>query len=372
MSPHPRPLAGLTLSALLPLAGACDRPPEAPPAAEVTAPAAAPRADLTLVFVGDVMFGRYVDSAYRPVGEDPLSAIAPLLEGDVVLANLETPLVRELPEARPEEPPNHFGAAAGWADELADAGVTAVTLANNHAFDQGRTGIVETPAVLEEAGVQPVGAALAEGPALRVERLEHPDWRIGILAATTVRNHPQGGRSQQLPFSPVDSLAERVVPVLEAARDSHDLLIVTLHWGAEYHRRPDSTQRAAAHAMIDAGADLVIGHHPHVLQGLERYGDGLIAYSLGNFVFDNVSATPRYSGVLKVVLDGADGCLRRVTFDPVFIQPTPEHRPVRADPAQAEWIRSRVTRLSAELGAEWEWVEGRLVLPASDGGSRGG
>lgn len=355
-------IAGGLLGALVLGAPACERQREVPPPAATAPPTAPPRADLVLAFVGDVMFGRYLDSAYRPVGEEPLSTITTLLDADVVMANLETPLVRTLPEARPEEPPNRFGAAADWAAHLAESGVTAVTLANNHAFDQGRAGILETPAILDEAGIQPFGAALVEGPALRVERLRHPDWRIGVLAATTVRNHPQGRRPQQLPFAPSDSLALRVVPLLQAARDSLDLLIVTVHWGEEYHRHPDSTQRAAAHAMIDAGADLVIGHHPHVLQGFERYGRGLIAYSLGNFVFDNVSQAPRYTGILDVVVNGADGCLRRATFDPVFIDPEREHRPVTADSTRARWIRERVHGLSGEMGTAWTWSDGRLVL----------
>jgi poly-gamma-glutamate capsule biosynthesis protein CapA/YwtB (metallophosphatase superfamily) len=336
----------------------CQEPPPVeaqgpPPSGSAESPQ---RPDLTFAFAGDVIFGRYRDSFYRPVGDRPFASVAPLFDADVALVNLETPLVRNLPAAGPEEPRNKFGAAAAWANDMARAGITAVTLANNHAFDQGQAGVRESPRILREVGIAAFGASVEEGPAIRVEPIEVRGWRVGVVAVTTIRNHPPGWLPQALPWAPAESLATRVVTVLEAARNAYDLLLVAVHWGAEYARRPDSTQRAAAHAMVEAGADLVIGHHPHVLQGVELLNGRLVAYSLGNFVFDNISQNPRYTGVLRVRMDGESGCVEHMRFDPVFIDPGLGHRPMPADAAAGQIARERMTTLSAEMGAAWEAV----------------
>src|SRR5690606_1649612 len=195
------------------------------------------------------------------------------------------------------------------------AGFHVLSLANNHSYDMRGDGVEQTPEILGELGIVPVGAARFDAPRVRVETVEREGWRVGIIAVTTVANIPELPGLPPLPLVELGELAEALVPRVEDARVSHDLVVVLVHWGLEYADEPDWAQRKAAHAMVEAGADLVIGHHPHVLQGIERHGHGLIAYSLGNFLFENVKDVPRQTGVLRVRYDGR-GCMERVVLHP--------------------------------------------------------
>ena len=183
---------------------------------------------------------------------------------------------------------------------LADAGFTAVSLANNHAFDMRKTGMVETPAILKEIGVVPLGASVTEPPVFRVETIEKRGWRLGFIAVTARRNAPHREGAPELPFLNTRELGDTLTEVIRSGRASHELIIVLIHWGAEYADMPAKIQRSEAKRLIEAGADMVIGHHPHVLQGVERHEDGLIAYSMGNFLFENTNAIPKLTGVLRV------------------------------------------------------------------------
>lgn len=317
-----------------------------------------PRPSLELTFVGDVIFGSYRQHGYRPfyrAGDNPLSAVAPLLRADLAVANLETPLIDEdeMPPESPVRTPFRFGAPAGSAALLRAAGITAVSLANNHAYDLGLAGLLRTPAILRQAGVTPLGAATLP-QALRVETIEAAGWRVGFVAVSTHRNvHPRRGEPL-LPYAQTHELPLRLGPVLREARARHDLLAVVVHWGQEYEDGPSGSQRRAAHALIDAGADLVIGHHPHVLQGIERHGRGLIAYSLGNFVFPSAAQIPRQTGVLRLRYLRDGRCLERAAFHPVLIQGRPLLRPVPARGKHAERVRVRLRALSAGLDTAWE------------------
>src|SRR5204862_3584747 len=119
-------------------------------------------------------------------------------------------------------------------------------------------------------------------------------------------------------YVPAPALRNAVSPVVEAARANHELVVVQIHWGNEYEDAPLKYQIDAAHAFIDAGADAVIAHHPHVLQGIERYKGGVIAYSLGNFVFPNAKERVRDGGVLHLSFARTPACLSTVAFDPTF------------------------------------------------------
>jgi IMP dehydrogenase/GMP reductase len=118
----------------------------------------------------------------------------------------------------------------------------------------------------------------------------------------------------------------------------------------------------AARALVDAGADLVIGHHPHVLQGIERHGDGIIAYSLGNFVFENTNDPPRLTGVLRVRMQAAERCIERVVFHPAYIKRNPIQHPVPATGFMHRKVTERVTALGKPLGTAWDAEGDDLVL----------
>jgi poly-gamma-glutamate capsule biosynthesis protein CapA/YwtB (metallophosphatase superfamily) len=232
---------------------------------------------VTLVFVGDVMLGRDIATALDgdwaaafpalSTGADVRSWLA---EADLAFANLESPLttapfvggrfdLRAPPEA---------------VLALTHAGFDVVSVANNHALDGGAVGLKETLGTLERAGI----LALTEAT---VHYRSHD--RIALVA------YCDAGRP--LDLTPIDQAAARA-----------DLVVVSVHWGAEYHD-VTARQRALVRELVAAGADLIIGHGPHVLQPVERMGGAWVAYSLGNFLFDQPFDDTRRGAILRIMLD---------------------------------------------------------------------
>ncbi len=330
---------------------------------------------LELTFVGDVILGRYRDTGYDPIpdGEHEVFAeVAELLRSDLVVGNLETPLVRTLPDESPIGMRYRFGADAALAQYLRPAGFDALSLANNHAYDMRAAGVQETPEILAELGITALGAVALddEGSPYRVETMERQGWRIGFIAITTQSNVPALDGVPPLPLVEPLDIEARIVPLVEEARVSHDLVVVLLHWGQEYAEEPDWLQQMTARALIEAGADLVIGHHPHVLQGIERHGHGLIAYSLGNFSFENVKEVPRQTGVLRVRYDSR-GCMEAVVFHPAFIKSVPIKHPVPATGYMGQTVRERMRALSSRWQTRFHDEGDDLVVevprcPAAD------
>jgi poly-gamma-glutamate capsule biosynthesis protein CapA/YwtB (metallophosphatase superfamily) len=315
-----------------------------------------PRPDaLELVFVGDVVLGEYVFDGHRsfagPLAPgDPFVDVADLLRADLVVGNLESPVMREIPEKSPLRYGHRFGASAPAVAGLAAGGFDVMSVANNHANDLGRDGLVETPEVLRAAGITPVGEAVHEGSPHRVVTLEHRGWRIAFLSATTWLNHAPTPGDPKVPVIGVSRLRRTLVPLVEQARADHDLVIVLLHWGRERRERPEPAQIHAAHAYVDAGADLVIGHHPHVLQGVERYGNGLIAYSLGNFLFPAREDGFRDSAVLRVRVSAEPRAVVEAVAHPLRLGSSPAHEPRVAVAKDRRRIHERLRRLSRSRG----------------------
>jgi hypothetical protein len=338
--------------------------PEEPPARAPERPPPAPSLELT--FVGDVIFGRYRPTGYDPIPEgdhEVFHEMAEALKSDLLVGNLETPLVRELPETSPIGARFQFGASVELAQHLVRGGFGVMSLANNHWFDMRVEGAEQTPSILRELGIVPLGAARTEPPLFRVETVERNGWRIGFLAATTRTNAVIRESLPQPPYLRTRDLVETLGPLLGDAREAHDLLIVALHWGDEYADAPDYMQIKAARGLVEAGADLVIGHHPHVLQGIEVHEQGLIAYSLGNFLFENTAEIPRLTGVLRTRFRGADArCLEHAVFHPAYIKRFPVQHPVPATGFMGRKVRARVVKLGDKFGTRWDEDGEDLVL----------
>ncbi|MDE2572476.1 MAG: CapA family protein, partial [bacterium] len=203
--------------------------------------------------------------------------------------------------------------APGDAQALAHAGFAAMSIANNHVMDYGPLAMRDTIDALHGAGIAASGAGddlrLAEAPAF----FERAGVRFALLGvseilpraswATAARAGVAPGRglgSTTIGRTFIDQMAGRV----RALRRAADVVIVYEHWGTELLSEPTPDQRAFAHAMVDAGAQLVLGAHPHVLGPIERYRDGLIVYSLGNFVFGAYPGITARSAVLRVRFAG--------------------------------------------------------------------
>ncbi|MCB9677254.1 MAG: CapA family protein [Alphaproteobacteria bacterium] len=270
------------------------------------APTPEPERRLTLVAVGDVLPHRRVKAAAAEHGwEAVLAGVSErIAAADIAFANLESPVAPDHDKGVHGEV---FNAPGSLVDGLAAVGFDVLSMANNHVWDQGADGMLETRDRVRAAGMQPVGVgetcAEAEAPVL----VERNGIRVAFVALTDLVNTPtaRAVAAAGLPgcaFVPGEECttscepdrdalwypiqAERVHAAIARARGEADVVVVSAHWQVEYITEPLPDYRGLAHGFLEAGADVVLGHHPHVLQPVETVGDGVIAYSLGNFVSD--------------------------------------------------------------------------------------
>ena len=303
--PGRRLLAGL---AVLVLAG-CRTDKPAPPVE------ARPVSRITLVAVGDILMHADVKrAAAQQGGFAPLwGELDPLFRGaDLVFGNLEAPVA---PAAGQPGAPYLFNAPADLPQGLKQGGFTLLSTANNHAYDQGSQGLLETQTRLEAVGLVPVGSGRDRAEAMAPRILERHGIRIAFLAWTDLFNLCEN-RTRRGPWVNGLDVAQACAAV-RAARSRAEAVVVSLHWGREDEHEPTPRQREIAARLLEAGADLLLGHHPHVLQPLEvAEVDGrrtAVAYSLGNFISNqdrlyDAERMPPPSG------DERDGAALQATF----------------------------------------------------------
>jgi poly-gamma-glutamate capsule biosynthesis protein CapA/YwtB (metallophosphatase superfamily)/outer membrane protein assembly factor BamB len=270
---------------------------------------------IELVAVGDIMLSRTVEERMEVYGNTyPFEAVTDLLRrADIAIGNLESPLSVS---GEPLQKRFVFRAHPRHAEALAWAGFDVMSVANNHLLDFGQEGIEQTLQILRDVGVAYLGAGLSPEEARRPLILRAKGRRIAFLAYAAGRwkGSSEVPTSEQISFADLEAIRDEV----ERARQRSDLVVVVLHLGTEYQFYPDQEQLAASRAAIDAGACLVIGHHPHVVQGTGAYGEGFVAYSLGDLVFDiDVTEAARDGAVLRVLL--GDSGVEAVDLVPVRI-----------------------------------------------------
>ncbi|MGI9017061.1 MAG: CapA family protein [Euzebya sp.] len=291
---------------------------------------------ITLAFGGDVHGERHIATAVAE-GRNPLGPVTDQLSAaDLAVINLETPLsTRGTPAVKTFV----FRGPPALAQDLVEAGVDVVTLANNHALDYGVDALADTLAHTQAAGLQTVGAGLDATAAYSPALFDTPAGRIAIIGVTRVLHTRAWEATANRPglASAYDEPA--AVAAVRAAADIADQVIVAIHWGTERADCPDADQRHLADLLTRSGADLVVGHHPHILQGVQRLNDGLVAYSMGNFVWYHNSAPSRFTGILEVDLPLLDAPQWR--FSPAEIGTDGSPHPASGSLGQA--ITARVT-----------------------------
>ena len=317
--------------------------------------------EITVAFAGDVHFeGRVSELMVRP--RDALGPIARTLRSaDVAMLNLETPITRrgarDPKELEGDGNRFHFRTTPRALDVLADAGVDVVSVANNHAGDYGQVGLADTLAAGRRSDVAMVGAGRNEERALAPHRVTVDGLDVAFLAADAVFRE---GRSDVWAAGPANAglaaAREAAPPALlaavEHAASTDDLVVVYLHWGLEYQACPSQRQRLLARNLAEAGADVVVGTHAHLLGGSGWSGDTYVSYGLGNFVWYHDRQPD--TGVLTLTLD-ADGVVDDA-WTPARISPAGPPRPL-AGPGRAaaveEWRAGRrCTGLAAEPGGQ--------------------
>ena len=261
---------------------------------------------MTLACVGDVMLGRDVKRMCAQRGDEyPFEALGDLLAApDITFGNLEGPLA----DGRTRYPRvNALFAPPRMAIVLERVGFDVMGLANNHAIDCGRPGLLRTIEALQQAGITPVGAGRDATETEAGAVVCAKGLRIGFLAYS---NFPYTDFVHDPDRASILMLNEenlrRTVPRL---RSDCDALVVSFHWGKEGIAETSPYERRLGHLAIDLGADLVVGHHAHVRGELERYHRGLIAYCLGNLVFDDNSygGNEGYILTCRLTHDGLTG-----------------------------------------------------------------
>ncbi len=312
---------------------------------------------LTILACGDVLLSRTVaDRVSRYGYQWPFRNVRDLVSGaDIAFCNLENP-ASFLGRPWLGKPENvTFRADPGALFGLKWAGFDAVSLANNHIYDYGPDALRETLEYLDLLGIARAGAGLdgesASAPAVvvrggaRVAFLAYAQEGIGV---------PPAGEKPGAAPADISRLAGDIARA--RTRERADYVIVSVHWGDEHQGRPGAFQREFGRAAIDAGAAAVLGHHPHVLQSLEAYGTGVIAYSLGNFVFDMAADATYDTAALRFTLAG--GRVREVEILPLRIERY-DYAPRPATSREAERILSALRDSSRHLGTDVEIAEGR-------------
>ncbi len=256
--------------------------------------------DITMLFAGDVYFSDHVLNAYDSGGG--ISGVldegirAEIEAADIFMVNQEFPFTVRGTKA--EDKQFTFRVPQSRLHILKEMGVDIVTLANNHILDFGPQGLLDSCQALSEAGIPYVGGGKDFTEASALKTIIIGQKTIGFLATSRVYMDASWAAGKDHPgvFSTYDTTLP--LKAIEEARDACDYLVVYVHWGVEREGTPKDYQKAMGRAYIDAGADLVVGSHPHVLQPIEEYKGKTIAYSLGNFVFG--SSIPK-TALLKVV-----------------------------------------------------------------------
>lgn len=252
---------------------------QGPPPGEVT----------TLTVVGDIMLGRGVPggSALGPMS-------ARLAAADITVGNLESTLARLGP---PQQEPvsDSFSAVPSVRRDLRAAGFDAISLANNHTGDFGEQSLVRTVDLLRAGGLPTFGAGRDLAEARTPVVLERDGVAFGFLGFNAIGETPEAGPGQPGALSvsmpprtgPLDRAElDRVLTDVRRLSRRVDAVVVLPHWGTQYTHRPEAVQRQVARELVRAGADLVVGGHPHWVQGADQVGDALVVHSLGNFTFD--------------------------------------------------------------------------------------
>lgn len=309
--------------------GPAELAPEPPP----------PPASFTMVAVGDIMLDRWVGEVIKRSGATHIleKVRDDIRAADIAFANLESPLSTvgaHAPKAC------IFRADPATVEVLVDGGFNIVSIANNHTLDAGVAGLMQTMDHLEAAGIAWCGAARERERSWEPSRFEIDGLMMGFVACTDLS-------FQHGSWCKVDAEMTDFAEQIRSAKSQCDLLVVSIHWGNEYQNVPTRRQREVAHAAIDAGADLIIGHHPHVLQGVGQYRGAPILYSTGNFVFDQREGERMESAVFHLEFTEGEGWQIRAV--PVWI-PFARAGPIYPESARAASIINRLASLSENLG----------------------
>ena len=291
---------------------------------------------VSLMFAGDVTLA---DSFADAIGKDYKWAFATMDEyrqADLAMVNLENPLTQASTKMSGKQ--FNFKADPGSVQVLKEGGIDLVNLANNHTMDFQATGLLETTKTLEEANILHVGAGADIKEARRPQIVDVKGQRVAYLG---YYGEDYAATDTKAGTSPI--MEDRIAQDIRSIRDQVDWIVVNFHWGQESATHPAPWQVDLAHYTVDQGADVIVGHHPHVLQGAEIYKGRPIAYSMGNFIFGGNPRSDYDTAVLKVALKDKQ---MKVEFLPVEVR---KYQPKVASGDRGSEILKQISDLSTEF-----------------------
>ena len=288
---------------------------------------------ISLIAVGDIAFSERIERCIKEHGHDyPFRNIKSIISsGDLLFGNLESPITdasvrneshySKLTDDQVLGNRVYLKASPSVIGSLKAARFSVLSIANNHILDYQRQGLIDTISNLSEAGISPVGAGLNLRFARRPAIVEVKSRKIGFLAYSYTYEATRGNYG----CAPLWKFLVR--QDVKFLRNRVDIVVVSFHYGKEFSFVPSKFQRSISHFAIDSGADIILGHHPHVVQPVEIYKGKIIIYSLGNFLFDpndygvplceNLLHYTKLSRILKIVIR-EDGTLAYKLL-PVFM-----------------------------------------------------
>lgn len=304
----------------------------------------------TMIFCGDILIDGSVKNVVEREGLDIIfrpEYRGPFRNADIAMADLEMPVsTRGAPMLDKEY---NFRGDPSSLDLLEDMGIDIVTVANNHTMDYGREAFTDTLDLLDERGIKYVGGGRDKNEAERWVTLKAGDYSVAFLAATRVISSASWYAAKNQPgvFGTYDPSVLNAQIAL--AKQEADYVVVYAHWGVEKNSVPEDYQRDMARGYVNAGADLVVACHPHVLQSLEFYKGTLIAYSLGNFIFTD---SQKDTAALEVTINEDGGLSARLRpFEIVDRRTAP-----MTNPNKLENLRKHLNEISfgVTIGEDFE------------------
>ncbi len=281
--------------------------------------------ELRFIAVGDIMLGRGVEYWIKQNGDYDMAfeKVKPILEmGDVVFGNLESPLTSSTKGLNKNGKIVLKGAPES-VTALTSAGFNLLSLSNNHIMDYYEQGLLDTMELLDQNDIIHAGGGRNIEEARKLAIIEKSGLKIGLLAYTDMAEIIFAG-DPYLSFAAgpeksgvVPRKYETIKEDIDKARGQVDLLAISLHWGIEESFRVTPEQIEFAHMLIDDGADIILGHHPHQFQGIEIYNNKPILYSMGNILFDQNESENMESFIVDMKYKGTE--LTQFTAIPVRI-----------------------------------------------------
>lgn len=275
---------------------------QVPTATPTPKPPRPQRGPLTLAFVGDIMMGGSAANKLKSEGADSFfTQSAPLLkQADVVIGNLEGPLGTEGKVWIKKS--FTFLVDPSAAGGLARAGFDVLVLANNHTLDYGPDALRTTIEALRQENLAFTGAGMNLAEARAPAWVEKNGWKVAVLSYSKTYPVEFWAGDDRPGCAPADGYLMRE-DIASAREQGADLVVVACHWGQEKKTKLRFYQPDLAHLALEAGADAVIGHHPHIWQSLEVHQGKPIAYSVGNFAFGSLNTSCTESGILYLTFD---------------------------------------------------------------------